>query len=194
MLDRISLTVGAPMAIKYVMDEYPERRMLYFKNAERERYMLMDITGGKQVLLSSDLQFNLLYDNEADTDIWDGFFELRYVTLDKDEKKVFNSLLDEWRLPSTRPAGLLRTIVGQKKHPRGGEYLLITIWDTKGAYLAWRKQPVTQNRFLQFEYSGGPGALVKQYEQLTKDEIITEVNEILAEEKEKDQEEWQKNF
>ena len=60
--------------------------------------------------------------------------------------------------------------------------------------MAWRKQPVTQNRFLQFEYSGGPGALVKQYEQLTKDEIITEVNEILAEEKEKDQEEWQKNF
>ena len=84
MLDRISLTVGAPMAIKYVMDEYPERRMLYFKNVERERYMLMDITGGKQVLLSSDLQFDLLYDNEADTDIWDGFFELRYVTLDKD--------------------------------------------------------------------------------------------------------------
>lgn len=192
MIDKFSLTVGTPVSVKYVMDHYSDRKLLFFKNNQRDRYMIMDVSGGKQVL-TSDLHFNTTYDNGGDSQAWDGFFELRYVTLDKDAQKVFRALLRDWENPDSRPAGLKRTLVGQKKHPKF-QFLMVNVWDSVGSFLAWDSLPEEKNKFKQFEYNGGPGAIVKQYSQFTKEEMKVEIEERMAEEKDKDLEDWNKDF
>ncbi|KRN89640.1 hypothetical protein [Ligilactobacillus ceti] len=190
MLSRFSLTIGPASTVKYINDTHPDQKLLYFKSEDNPgRYLLLDVFDTHHVF-ASDLRFKTYYDNGRGTHAWDcPFFEFRYVTINKDEQIIFSSLLKRWENEENRPAGLKRTIVGFKRK-RTFEYLMINAWESEEAFLAWNRDP--ENKMNQFTFSGGPGAFIKKYHQISKHDVQLETDATLTEDKFKQIHEEQK--
>lgn len=169
MTPEFSLTIGPATTVEYVLHAHPEQKLLYFKSTDiKDRYMLLDVFDAHRVF-SADLRFTTFYDNGEDDQSWAGsFYEVRYVTLNKDEQKVFTALLNNWKNLEMRPKGLMRTLVGFKpKHTF--EYIIINVWENEEDFTSWFD--AKDNSLRQFTYEGGPGSLVRTYDHLTKSEI-----------------------
>ncbi len=66
----------------------------------------------------------------------DDILELRYMTLDSDEQKVMQSIIDSWDDRNKRPLGL-KSYVETRSLKQDYKFLLINSWEDEHDFLQW---------------------------------------------------------
>ena len=90
----------------------------------------------------------------------DDILELRYMTLDSDEQKVMQSIIDSWDDRNKRPLGL-KSYVETRSLKQDYEFLLINSWEDEHDFLRWHNSE--NNTMAQFGHAGNKSAVVNQY-------------------------------
>lgn len=90
----------------------------------------------------------------------DDILELRYMTLDSDEQKVMQSIIDFWDDRNKRPLGL-KSYVETRSLKQDYEFLLINSWEDEHDFLQWHNSE--NNTPAQFGHAGNKSAVVNQY-------------------------------
>ncbi|MCR1901792.1 antibiotic biosynthesis monooxygenase [Ligilactobacillus apodemi] len=157
-LNEINFALGPEKMLATISERYADRDFLLYKAiAKQNEYLLVDISDQSSVF-ETGLNYRVL--KEIGTDDWDGLLELRYVTLDTDQQKVFNAVVDSWVNPAVRPTGLKtsKLLISLKKD---FQFLLMNVWEDEADYLAWNDSP--ENKVAQFGHDGNQAPVDKLY-------------------------------
>lgn len=160
-LHEINIALGPEATINMLIEKYPERHFLKYRSSDDHRkFMLLDVSGEKTVF-QSGLNYHVIQTlgevELAENDI----LELRYMTLDSDEQKVMQSILDSWDDEKKRPLGL-KSYVELRSIKQDYEYLLINSWEDEHDFLQWDNS--SNNQLTQFGHAGNKAAVVNQYQ------------------------------
>lgn len=160
-LRKLSIALGPKQTLTDIRATHPDRKMIMLREADdRAKYALVD-QSGKDSVFATDLHFQLL--RTIDFQDWQGYIEFRYLTLDNDERKVFDSLITTWDDPVKRPIGLQGTAVFEQDD-HNYQYLMINEWENEAAYVTWAN--ASDNPLARFGYSGNKRAVVNRYERV----------------------------
>lgn len=93
-LHEINIALGPEATINMLIEKYPERHFLKYKSLDDHRkFMLLDVSGEKTVF-QSGLNYRFIQTFGEVELSENAILELRYMTLDSDEQKVMQSILD----------------------------------------------------------------------------------------------------
>ena len=157
-LNEINFALGPEKMLTTLSDRYADRNFLLYRAlANKDGYLLVDISG-EPTVFESGLNYRVL--KEIGETNWDSLLELRYVTLDTDQQKVFNAVVDSWNNKATRPLGLKasKVLISLKKD---FQFLLLNVWEDEQDYLAWNNSP--ENKLAQFGHDGNRAPVDKLY-------------------------------
>lgn len=90
----------------------------------------------------------------------DDILELCYMTLDSDEQKVMQSIIDSWDDRNKRPL-VLKSYVETRSLKQDYEFLLINSWEDEHDFLQWHNSE--NNTLAHFGHTGNKSAVVNQY-------------------------------
>ena len=121
--------------------------------------MLLDVSDEKTVF-QSGLNYKVIQTLGRVELGEDDILELRYMTLDSDEQKVMQSIIDSWDDRNKRPLGL-KSYVETRSLKQDYEFLLINSWEDEHDFLRWHNSE--NNTMAQFGHAGNKSAVVNQY-------------------------------
>ena len=121
--------------------------------------MLLDVSDEKTVF-QSGLNYKVIQTLGRVELGEDDILELRYMTLDSDEQKVMQSIIDSWDDRNKRPLGL-KSYVETRSLKQDYEFLLIDSWEDEHDFLQWDNSE--KNTLAQFGHAGNRSAVVNQY-------------------------------
>ncbi|MGX5378141.1 hypothetical protein ACWCL1_07860 [Ligilactobacillus sp. LYQ135] len=157
--ERISLTIGPKKGLEQIIDDNPDRQFkLFHSTGDKTEYMLLDCSGKKSIF-HSDLDYYII--NEINPgEFPQDYLECRYLTLNKDEQKVFKSIFNSWKSPEKRPAGLDSSIL---LHALDDDFkfLLLNEWEDEDAFMVWDNDD--QNQLCKFAHNSNETLVVKTY-------------------------------
>lgn len=156
----VSLTLGARKTLVELQAKNSERKMYLFKSAvDHSKYLLADISGEKSIF-NAGLDYEVVKFSQFKDLQKEDYFELRYLTLDKDEQRVFNSVMEGWHSEHTQPLGLAESVVLRSK-TKSYEYLLVNIWQHEHDYMAWSNSK--NNELANFGHGGNQKPIIAEY-------------------------------
>ena len=121
--------------------------------------MLLDVSDEKKVF-QSGLNYKVIQTlGRVELDE-DDILELCYMTLDSDEQKVMQSIIDSWDDRNKRPL-VLKSYVETRSLKQDYEFLLINSWEDEHDFLQWHTSE--NNTPAQFGHDGNKSAVVNQY-------------------------------
>ena len=157
----ISLTIGPEEELRTIIKSNPDRQFKIFQSVEDEtEFMLLDYSG-KRTIFHSGLDYYTC-DAVNPTHTETGYLECRYVTLNKDDQKVFKSIFNSWHDEAKRPAGL-KSSVFVHAYKDDFEFLLIDLWESEDAFMGWN---VNSNEMNQFGHDGNKTSVIKVYKEI----------------------------
>ena len=121
--------------------------------------MLLDVSDEKTVF-QSGLNYKVIQTLERVELGEDDILDLRYMTLDSDEQKVMQSIIDSWDDRNKRPLGL-KSYVETCSLKQDYEFLLMNSWKDKHDFLQWHNSENSMPA--QFGHAGNKSAVVNQY-------------------------------
>lgn len=160
-LNEINFALGPKDMLEMIAKRHAERNFLFYRSVSKhDEYLLVDVSGQKSVF-ESGLNYRVLTEIE-DTN-WDGLLELRYLTLDTDQQKVFSAVIDSWKNKAVRPLGLMsaKVLISLKKD---FQFVLLNNWENEEDQLAWSH--ASNNQIAQFGHDGNKAAVVRLYERV----------------------------
>lgn len=156
----VSLTLGARKTLLELQNKYAQRKMYLFKSAvDHNKYLLADVSG-EDSIFNAGLDYEVVKFSHFKDIQKEDYFELRYLTLDNDEQKVFNSVMEGWHSEHTQPLGLAESVVLRSKY-KSYEYLLVNIWQHEHDYMAWCNSQ--KNELINFGHGGNQKPIVAEY-------------------------------
>lgn len=159
-LNEINIALGPEATMNMLLEKYPERHFLKYRSADDHRkFMLLDVSGEKTVF-QSGLDYKVIQTLGKVILGENDILELRYMTLDSDEQKVMQSILDSWDDREKRPLGL-KSYVETRSVKQDYEFLLINSWEDEHDFLQWDNSE--DNKLTQFGHAGNKSAVVNQY-------------------------------
>jgi len=137
MLHQLSATFGSRDMLDSIIAQNPDRQLVLMADSGGdEGLQLVDVSDQPSVFKSNlDYQVQL----HQGSQLWQGFFNFNYFTLDPDAAKVFTAKANRFAsngLPSGMTAFYVLT-----KQKSANEYVLLTIWADSQAYSLWRHSP-----------------------------------------------------
>ena len=120
---------------------------------------LLDVSDEKTVF-QSGLNYKVIQTLERVELGEDDILDLRYMTLDSDEQKVMQSIIDSWDDRNNRPLGL-KSYVETCSLKQDYEFLLMNSWKDKHDFLQWHNSENSMPA--QFGHAGNKSAVVNQY-------------------------------
>lgn len=121
--------------------------------------MLLDVSDEKTVF-QSGLNYKVIQTLGRVELGEDDIFELHYMTLDSDEQRVMQSIIDSWDDMNKRPLGL-KSYVETRSLKQNYEFLLINSWEDEHDFIQWHNSE--NNTPAQFGHDGNKSAVVNQY-------------------------------
>ena len=159
-LHKIDIALGPEATLNALSEKYPERGFLKYRSADDHRkFMLLDVSDEKTVF-QSGLNYKVIQTLGRVELGEDDILELRYMTLDSDEQKVMQSIIDSWDDRNKRPLGL-KSYVETRSLKQDYEFLLINSWEDEHDFLRWHNSE--NNTMAQFGHAGNKSAVVNQY-------------------------------
>ena len=160
-LRKLNIALGPKQTLADIRAAHPDRNLIMLREADdHAKYALVD-QSGKDSVFATDLHFQVL--RTLNFQDWQGYIEFRYLTLDNDERKVFDSLVTTWDDSDKRPVGLQATAV-LEQDDHNYQYLMINEWESEEAYVTWAN--ASDNPLARFGYSGNKQAVVNRYERV----------------------------
>lgn len=159
----IHYTFGPETTLREIQKKYSERQMILYRSVSTEsRFMLLDVSG-KESIFKGGLSYQVYQKFNFTTFNWDALLEMRYLTLDNEEQKVFHSIVDSWDRKDARPFGLDSTII-TKSEKHNFEYMMLNFWEGEEDFMDWDN--ATDNALAKFGHAGNKGALVTVYKKV----------------------------
>lgn len=160
-LNEMSFALGPKNILEELVKRYSEREFLLYSSVVRSQDCLLVDISGKESVFETGLNYRIV--NEIGPTDWDGLLELRYMTLDTDQQKVFNAVMASWNDPKARPLGLksAKVLLSLKK---SYQFLLLNVWEDEQDYLAWNH--ADDNKLAQFGHDGNKAPIDKIYTRL----------------------------
>lgn len=152
--------MGSRKTLVQIKEQNKDRDLLLFRCADdHSKYLLADISG-QPTIFNAGLEYQVNKMSRFKAVQKEDYFELRYLTLDEDEQKVFNSMMEGWHSEHTQPLGLVESLVLRSKS-KSYEYLLINIWQHEHDFLAWNSSK--NNELINFGHGGNKKPLISEY-------------------------------
>lgn len=147
-VEKISLALGPEDVLRAKQQKYSDRDLKLLESVTDEnKFMLLDKSNKKTVFGSG---LNYVTQHEVGKETWDGYYEFRYFTLNTDQNKLLESLMQKWENDYDIPVGLKYSLVLHV--PRKNlQYLMINVWDSDIDFFDWNTSP--NNQLNQFGYN-----------------------------------------
>lgn len=147
-VEKISLALGPEEDLRAKQQKYPERDLKLLKSVvDEDKFILLDKSNQKTVFGSG---LNYVTQHEIGQEVWEGYFEFRYFTLNTKQHGILEALLQKWENSYEIPTGLRYSLITHV--PRKNlQYLMINVWDSDIDFFDWNT--AANNEINQFGYN-----------------------------------------
>ncbi|SEM34967.1 hypothetical protein SAMN05216431_101183 [Ligilactobacillus sp. WC1T17] len=164
-LHEVRLALGPEKTLDMICEKYPAKHFAKFQAAaDHHKFLLVDASD-EAAVFQSGLDYKVMRTFSFKDFEQCPWLELRYLTLDTDQQKVMQSILDSWDSDDVRPLGLKQfAFLQSEKHDY--EFVLVNCWEDEHDFIKWDNS--SDNKVAQFGHAGNRKALVTLYQAILR--------------------------